>query len=234
MRNTGEGLETRVGRVSICEHRGINVSSSSLKIIAIITMLIDHIGLVFYPDIYLFRIIGRISMPIFSYQIAVGYDKTSNIKDYIKRLFIMALVAQYPYTIVINKYGLNVIFTLMLGLISIYILKNYDFKISIIGLTLIFYMAEYLNLNYGMYGILMIILFNKYYENKKAIAISFIILNLIFYKNFNIQIFSILSLIFIMLYNGKKGKIKNKNLFYIIYPLHLIIIYIVKNVLINI
>ena len=55
-----------------------------LKIIALITMLIDHIGLVFFPGIEIFRIIGRISFPIFAFMIAEGCEHTENKKKYFR------------------------------------------------------------------------------------------------------------------------------------------------------
>ena len=69
------------------------MSSFVLKLIAIITMLIDHIGAVLYPEIRWLRLIGRIAFPIFAYLVAEGFYKTSDIKKYLKRLFIFALVS---------------------------------------------------------------------------------------------------------------------------------------------
>lgn len=71
-----------------------------LKIIAMVTMLIDHTALLLLLDapyyIYL-RIIGRIAFPIFAYQLAIGFKRTSNRKKYATRLFLFALVSQIPY-----------------------------------------------------------------------------------------------------------------------------------------
>lgn len=103
-----------------------------LKLIAIITMLIDHIGFFFFPDELLFRQIGRLSFPIFCYLITVGYVHTSNFNRYVLRLLKFALISQAPYAFFsilsrgsmgYNPLNFNVLFNLILGL---YTLKIYD------------------------------------------------------------------------------------------------------------
>ncbi len=102
-----------------------------LKLIALVTMFIDHVGYLIYPHIRTFRVIGRISFPIFAYMIAMGYIHTSSRKNYAKRLFIYGAVIQIvfssfallfdPYSA--NPFEVNVILLLFSGLI---ILKLYD------------------------------------------------------------------------------------------------------------
>ncbi len=95
-----------------------------LKLIAIITMFIDHIGYFIYPEIRGLRVIGRIAFPIFAYMIAMGYIHTSNRKKYAKRLFLFALISQPPYMLFsltmdpffFNPFAFNVMFLLLLGL----------------------------------------------------------------------------------------------------------------------
>lgn len=99
-----------------------------LKLLALATMLIDHIGYMFYPQEQLFRIIGRLSFPIFAYQIAIGYSHTSNLKRYFSRILAFAVVTQVPFS-VFNpemKFSLlhyNVLFTFVIGII---LLRVYD------------------------------------------------------------------------------------------------------------
>ena len=106
-----------------------NKRNDFLKLIAMFTMFIDHLGhMNIITDIFLnslSRTIGRISFPIFAYQIALGYSKTKNLKNYIKRLFLFALISQIPYIIfnskfIIYPFHLNVIFLFLLGIFSIY------------------------------------------------------------------------------------------------------------------
>lgn len=92
-----------------------------LKIVALLTMLIDHIGYLYFPEEMLFRTIGRIAFPIFAYQVALGFQKTSSRLRYAKRLFIFALISQVPYfwfnpSLAFEWQGLNIMFTLLYAL----------------------------------------------------------------------------------------------------------------------
>lgn len=62
-------------------------------------MLIDHIGLIFFPDVIAFRCIGRLAMPIFSYCIAQGCIHTKNRKKYFLRVFVMGLLCELIYVV---------------------------------------------------------------------------------------------------------------------------------------
>ena len=75
------------------------INANALKIIAIIVMLIDHIGCYFVSRIapnpyYIMRSIGRLAMPIFLYLIVQGFFYTSNLKKYIFRIFCLATITQ--------------------------------------------------------------------------------------------------------------------------------------------
>ena len=71
------------------EYTKLNTDTNFIKLIAIITMTIDHIGAVFFENCLIFRIIGRIAFPLFVYSIMIGYFNTKSIKKYILRLFII-------------------------------------------------------------------------------------------------------------------------------------------------
>ncbi len=110
---------------------------NELKLIAVVAMIIDHIAYYNYffmsDKTYLaFRIIGRIAMPIFAYAIVEGYFHTKNIKKYVIRLFILAIITQVVIDIVayfntvfvpeytVNIYNiLNIVFSFLLSLIII-------------------------------------------------------------------------------------------------------------------
>ena len=76
------------------------INASVLKWIAVITMLIDHVGVVFFPEYSIIRWIGRISFPLFAFLICEGYRHTSNIWKYFLRLGIFAIISEIPYDIV--------------------------------------------------------------------------------------------------------------------------------------
>ena len=77
-------------------NKNFELTGFQLKLIAIITMTLDHIGIFFLlpPTYYLFRIIGRLSFPIFAFLIAEGFNYTKNIKKYLVRLLIFSIISE--------------------------------------------------------------------------------------------------------------------------------------------
>ncbi|SHJ54450.1 TraX family protein [Paramaledivibacter caminithermalis] len=211
--------------------------SDLLKIIAILTMLIDHIGAVFFPNLLIFRIVGRLSFPIFAYLLVLGYFRTSNLKRYIARLLIFGIVSQVPYTLLFGL-RLNIYFTLIVGLYFIYYLDNmtsniYDNRFLILLCTMPLTLVS----DYGLYGVFTIVLFFYYLSedvefNRKHLIIFFTLTTLIYsiITGAYIQLFSILSLYIILNLKLKLScKLRlNKYLAYSIYPIHLTIFYIFK------
>jgi hypothetical protein len=222
-----------------------------LKIIAAITMVIDHIGVIFlYPgtNIYdIFRSIGRISFVLFAYLLAEGFHKTKDVNKYLLRIAVFAagievfLIAYYFISKENMILTFNIFWTLLAGLVSLYLFyqKNHWYKLLIIPLVFI---SEFIHLSYGAYGVLMILLFGVY-QNKITNVLHLIFLNLLFVQSpfssnldFNakypeMQWFSLIALVFILLYNQKMGKYKMKWFFYLFYPGHLLVLYLINMII---
>lgn len=233
------------------------MTSFALKIIAMITMLIDHSGDAYFKRNTAMNFIGRIAFPIFAFQITEGYTHTKNLKKYFLRLFIFALLSQIPFWLFestfTSNFTLNIFFTLFFGLLAIFCydkLVNSKFivvkneKINTI-LKIIFgilpaiifgIIAELAKFDYGFFGIAIIFIFYIFRNKKLTMSIIFILAciikyfieylkygNIIFYSL--ITTFTISSIIFILLYNGKQGK-KIKYFLYAFYPVHLLILFL--------
>ncbi len=183
--------------------------NDSLKLIAMVTMLVDHIGYMFFPQYSIFRSVGRLAFPIFAYQLAVGYEKTSSLKNYAKRLFVFGLISQIPYSFFspgmeFEPFRLNIMFTLLLalGVVHLYCLstarlkvyrdtkerKDLFYGIGALGMVCIILAAvELLNialpdfsLDYGFYGLLLVLAFHLYRNNKAGMLISYIVLSFVY------------------------------------------------------
>lgn len=178
------------------------MTSFALKIIALITMFIDHSGYAIMGHFSIFNFIGRIAFPIFAFQISEGYNHTRNLKKYFIRLGIFALISQIPFSLFSLKYhgtpfSLNVFFTLFFGLLAIYlydyviklfkesrknikkekfIFSYLDKIIGIIIVLLIAYAAELLNTDYGFWGIIVVFMFYILASKKLLMSIIFFIL----------------------------------------------------------
>ncbi len=224
------------------------MSSFTLKIIAIITMLFDHAGYAIYGKLSWCNYIGRLAFPIFAFQITEGYIHTKNLKKYFLRLGVFAIISQVPlmmlYSIFSDTFVFNIFFTLILGLLAITVLDKSENKVlGIIGALSIALISNFLNVDYGSFGVLTILSFYIFKNNKLAMLFSFSALSIYNFRrallltHFRLDvvllvIFTILSLLIIFLYNGKKGK-NIKHLFYWFYPLHLIILYFANILIIN-
>ncbi|MFZ2708594.1 MAG: TraX family protein [Leptotrichiaceae bacterium] len=206
----------------------------TLKIIAIITMFLDHYYRIIGGPEWL-SILGRLAFPIFAFSISEGYSHTKNVNKYLMRLLNFAIIIQLPNFLGFQEYPLNIFFTLALGLFCLEILDNNKINIVVRYIVVLYlcFLAEKTGLDYGAYGVILIILFNKLKNNKLYIFIAFLALNLVILKIGNLsemQIYSIFSLIPIFLYNGKKGY-GMKYFFYLFYPLHFIFLYFLNELL---
>lgn len=184
------------------------MTSFALKIIALITMFCDHFGDAFIGHFSFFNLIGRIAFPIFAFQISEGFLHTKDIKKYFLRLGIFAIISQIPFSLFTQKFlnsdtlSLNVFFTLLLGLLGIFLYKyitdlfqkynenkkldklvsiHLDKILGIVVVLLISYVAELLNTDYGFWGVLVIFAFYLFKNDKLAMIISFITLCIIKY-----------------------------------------------------
>ena len=224
------------------------LSNFDLKLIAIITMTIDHIGVVFGTPFYNFlRAVGRLSFPIFAFLLTEGYVHTKSFGKYFFRLLVLALISEVIYDYVfygsfIYLEANNIFFTLALGLLTLWLLdksrtlvkKYFKEKIDLTIILPITYLliivvmgliAEFLNFSYGMLGILVISFFYLFKKNFPLTVLSVSLSTLILGDT--MQYFSLLSLILIYFYNKKLGK-KCKVFFYLYYPLHILVLGVIR------
>jgi TraX protein len=212
------------------------MNAFQIKVIAIVAMIIDHMGLFFFPQVFIFRIIGRLAFPLFAWLIANGAYHTHNIGKYLLRLYLFALVSQIPYLFanrLIDPHfsGLNVFCTLFFGLLAITFIQRTSNWTYWFLITVVFgAMAQLLQADYGGFGVAAIVLFYVFYANFKKLVIAQLLLFVApfvffpFYLAGLFEPFGLLSLVFIKLYNNEPGP-GAKYLFYIFYPLQYVVYY---------
>lgn len=130
-----------------------------LKVIAVLSMLLDHIGLV--AGSTALRCAGRLAFPIYAFLIGNGLRHTSSPERYLRRLLILAAVSQLPYTLclfhTLQPIQLNIFCTLALGLAILWALRQ-DAKKAAAGLLLFTLGLDWLvGLDYGTAGVLWIV-----------------------------------------------------------------------------
>ena len=242
-------------------------SGSTLKIIAVICMVIDHIGQVVLKNgialnatystftdqqfsiilssINYCHIIGRIAFPIFCFLLVEGFVHTHNLKRYCLNLGLFALISEPVYDLanvgkLISSSQQNVLFTLLLGVIVISIIRRYSNPlITILAIIIGSYMSYIFNFDGWYYGILLISAFYVFYDKIIFKYIVCIVVMFVCGLDFTFHalidpyfIMACISLIFISAYNGERG-IKMKYFFYVFYPTHLAILFIISSILIK-
>ena len=220
--------------------KGLN--SNIIKIIALLTMTIDHIGVMLFPTIKIFRIIGRISFPLFAFCIAEGCKYTKNRLKHFLMIFILGVICQVVFYFTSGDIFQGILISFSLSILLIY---SYDYAIKtkklwafllVIGLIVVIALLNFLlplafkkgefYFDYGFTGIMLafLIYIPKNYKLKVIFAFIGTILVAI-ESSYSLQWWSLFSIIILAFYNGKNGKLNIKYLFYIYYPLHFAILY---------
>jgi len=228
----------------------MGLTSNAIKIIAIITMTICHIALVFFPrysldiPVLLMNGIGRLTAPIMMFLIVEGYHHTRDVKKYIFRLFILAIISHFAYTFCFDKHfdtvfdQTSVIWAYMLGLIALAIRESDKFEMWQKHIILFPIIWAAFPADWSSPAALAIIYMGLYYGNFKKQMISLVIciaMYAIIYAIFLNAVYGLMQMLIVLaipilyLYNGQRGTWKwLKWFFYIYYPLHLVILGLIR------
>lgn len=230
------------------------LSAHTLKTIAIVAMLIDHIGAAFIPTGTLYlatRVIGRLTAPIMCFFIAEGYHKTGNIKKYAMRLGVFAVISHFAFYYAWRehfpihlRYGIvvyptSVMFPLFLGLLSL-VLWNHKQVPTRVKAPAVFVFCLLAAIgDWGPLVVLWVMFFGIYHDDFRNQAIAFTLITLPYAivemtTGFGfaeqkimgvIQFASLFTLVLLRQYNGQLGGDKRfRWVFYWFYPLHLFVI----------
>ena len=232
------------------------MTSAWLHIIAMVSMLCDHLWGTIIPGNEWLTCIGRISFPIFAFLIVEGYFKTRNLKNYVYRLAMLAFISEVPFNLMMAStpffpFHQNVIWSFLLSLGLIHwneSAKNSGnvwkrIAIGVFSVAIGYIIGLVTMVDFYHAGILTVLVF--YFFNQKKwwsyvgqfICLWYInteLLGGLVYElewfTFPQQGFALLALLPIWIYNGKKGH--SSKLFqyscYIFYPLHMLLLWIIK------
>ena len=216
-----------------------------LKIIAFVAMLIDHIGRVFFPENVIFCIIGRVSFPIFAFFIAEGYYYTRNKLRYVVMLVACLVVSWIPFVLLFDKsfFTANVIGVFTVAVLGMFIIDGLKLKgkddrfiyvLMFITYCLFVIVCDFLSvIPEGFLGVLLVLSFYLFRGNTRvrlfACSIILLLFGIVNHLNgWPYQYFALIAIILIAFYNQQKGKYNLKYLFYVGYPLHLIVFLVLK------
>ena len=220
------------------------LDGTSLKLIAMISMVFDHVGDMFFPGALWMRMIGRLAMPLFSFCIAEGYTHTKNKQRYLLRMGVFALVSEIPFDLAFEgRVGLghqNIMLSFFLAILALMLFdrirgegKEHAAGKTLLGILCVCavaVLALVLRADYTLFAVLAVFLFyvlrNRHPLLRCGMGVGFLALT----RTVGYYRATGLSLIPLLLYNGKRGR-GLKWLFYAFYPGHLLLLYLLKTVL---
>ncbi|MBQ9131977.1 MAG: hypothetical protein IJX62_05860 [Clostridia bacterium] len=226
------------------------LNGNTLKIIAAISMTLDHIGVIFFPRVYLLRCLGRLALPIFSFMIAEGCRYTRHRLRYLLSVLLLGTGCQLVYYFVSRSLYLNILLAFSLSILMIYALQAWKrtltpghstlqrclgamlFLGSVAGTLLL---NQLFVIDYGFWGCMLPLFAALFHfpDPDAPPALKRLDHNLIHVLSLTVgmlllisvnqarQYFSLLTIPLLLLYSGKRGTHKMKYFFYIFYPLHL-------------
>ena len=212
------------------------LTGNALKILAAIFMTIDHIGVVLFPRVQILRDIGRLAMPIFAFMIAEGCKYTRNKKKYFGMIFGLGAVCQIAYYVFDRSWYLSILITFSLSILMIYALQNWKQKktalsglVFVASVIVVYILNENLTIDYGFWGCMLPVFAAAAHGTKyDRAATSTLLLGLglipLAVSIGDNQILSLLALPLLFAYNGKRGTWNLKYFFYIFYPIHLVLL----------
>lgn len=236
--------------------RGFELSSFALHILAMAFMLMDHLWVTLLPDMLWLTCVGRLAFPMFAFMLVEGYCHTHNVKKYMLRLLVFAAVSEIPFDLMVSgrvmyPFHQNVMWTLLLGLVTVYLIDRLlgggQGLVRTLACCVVVVVSAMLGtlfmLDYSGFGVLTVLTFyifrgsgllprlgqlicltliNLKFIGGEAIAVSLSGLSF----SFPIQGFALFSLAFIWLYKGRQGIHGNavKYAFYGFYPLHMLVL----------
>ena len=224
---------------------GFGLTGNQLKLLAVISMTLDHTGLMFewlQPETReLLRILGRLAFPIFAYMIAEGCRHTRNMGRYFATLAVSGVVCQAVYLVFLRSWYMCVFITFSLSVGLIWLAMTAKTKKKPIwyaaffaGVLVAFFLAEVLPellpntdyaIDYDFIGVVLPVCVFLCSEKWLRLAVCGVLLAALAFYAFQIQWFSLLALPLLALYNGKRGKWKLKWFFYIYYPAHMVVLW---------
>jgi hypothetical protein len=232
----------------VATYRSKGLNATQMKTIAIIAMLIDHMTWAFVetntPLAAILHAVGRLTGPTMFFFIAEGYYHTHDLKKYIERLALFALISHVPYNLFINQgnaltlFPTSVIFTLLCGLLALHayhtIQKPVLKFLCIVALCLITIGADW-----GIFGVICILVFGIFRDQQKKREVNYSLLSGLYiltnfpdlvaipplYYHFLYRFGLFFLIPFLRCYNGERGGNRfTKWMFYIIYPLQFLAI----------
>ena len=210
------------------------LTSNQLKLLAMLTMTLDHIGVQMFPGALWLRIVGRLAFPIYAYMIAEGCAHTRNRRKYLLQMAGLALLCQLVYFFAMGSLFQCILVTFTLSILLIYACDTGSRPLTALALLGVAFVTVALPrllpgtdfaVDYGFFGVLVPVAAYLGETRREKLLFTAGALVALAWSVGDIQWYSLAALLPLALYNGNRGKRRMKWLFYLYYPLHLAAIY---------
>ena len=222
--------------------RSFCLSGNQLKLIAMLTMTLDHIGLYLLPQVQWLRILGRLSLPIYAYMIAEGCRYTHSRKGYFARIAFLAAICQGVYFLAMGSLYQCILVTFCLSIGMIFCLDAMRrsntwisrglFVLAVWGVGFVCEILPALlpgtdfAVDYGFFGALLPVLVYWGKDRNQKVLLMGVGLVLLALDLGGIQWCALGALPLLLCYTGQKGRHSLGMVFYLYYPVHLVVIYL--------
>lgn len=222
----------------------LSLCGNTLKIIAAMSMLIDHIGYILFPQVEILRILGRLAFPIFAFMISEGCMHTKNKLRYLLAVSVLALLCQTVYYLFDKSFDTCILVTFSLSILMIFALQSFQSAISskassgisrvlaggvfLLMVISVYLLNQWLVIDYGFWGCMAPVAASLVGNNRaniyKRVLCLGVVLVIIAITLGGNQFYSLFAIPLLLLYSGQRGKRRMKYFFYIFYPVHLAVL----------
>lgn len=223
--------------------KAAGLNGTQLKLIAAVSMLIDHIGSIFFPAQSWMHFLGRIAMPVFAFCISEGYIHTHSRKKYLLRLGLFAVISELPFDLAftggIDLTQQNIMLTFALAVIALMLWdaiirdRKPSYLRVICGLAAVAGVctaAVLLGADYTFFGIGTVWIFyvtrNRALWERTVCGVGFTTLM----RTAHSASGSTFGMVPLLFYNYRRGR-GLKWLFYAFYPGHLLVLFLLNTLL---
>ena len=222
------------------------LTGNQLKLIALLAMTVDHIGMELFSQNAILRLIGRLAYPIFAYMIAEGCRHTRSMPRYLGTMAPSAAVCQMVYLVMMGSVYQCILVTFSLSIGLIWLIQNAREKkrasawlLTGAGFAGVVFICEGLprllsgtdfRVDYGIVGVLVPVLIYLGKGRGNSLLMTTLGLACLAEVYGIAQWFALLALPLLALYNGQRGKWKMKAFFYLYFPAHLLVLHIIQTI----
>ena len=219
----------------------LGLSNNQLKILAMVAMTLDHVGAFLFPHTLWLRVVGRLAFPIYAFMIAEGCRHSRSLPKYLLSLGAMAALCQAVDLVARGSLYMCILVTFSLSVSLILLIRQAEKRPSwwlavgfatlgalffCEGLPRLFPQSGFA-VDYNFIGVMVpVVLYLMKNKWLQLLALAGLLLALC-YDAWIGQLWSLLAVPLLALYNGTRGKWKLKWFFYLFYPVHLVVIYFI-------